>query len=330
MWLTSINLIGLLIICFIEYVKHRKKLKGLSKDETKIRNRKEMCEFLGIFLMLIVAGYITSKSLIIMVISSIGFLAYCFIHFLTIIYSGLKKNSEKENIKIKEIIFAQFASLCLLSVVDNFNSCIDLIGNDISKQIIIVFLLTIKYGVNIFFIINDIHIVLLNLIKYVKNNNKLINKIKSIEKSIEGIFEFNPLNNGHERTYEKITSVKNIVLKNILKLIHFTAYIIVFSIMTFIFLFIIYPLSKVRDLILMIINSIKILVEKMWNKYTAKDLYRYFRMSIIFSMLIVFVIVNNDERIIEEVKNIYEFTVTVILIPIILESLLNLNNTKND
>lgn len=327
--LTSANLIGFLLVLIVEYSKNQQKNKLLEKEELRIKNRKEWCVFAGLVLMLVFSAYFLIKIPIIMIITVIGFLAYCFSHFLKTIYYSLKNNSDDSNVDNKEIIIAQIASIYLLSIMQNFVNWNAEMRTNVSEQLIIIIAMLIGYSVNIFFVLNDIHILLSSFIVFLKNNQKFIKIENKINQITEKIFKFDVLENGYDRTYKNICSIKNKIIKFIILKIQFVIYIIIFSFLSFVYLFFVYPLNKVREFISLIDKFITDLIEKIWKSYKMNDLYRYSRVAIILSMLIVYVIVNNDENITMDVRNIYEFAVTVILIPIIVESLMNIKKTKN-
>lgn len=315
------------LTCIVECRRHFKSLQTLNEEELKIKTRKEWCVVLGVLVMLAVTGIVLPEFPGCLIVASVGLLAYCFIYFFNTLRCSLNDTELDVAIKTKEVLIAQLASFYLLTL---FNSLgIENIYKipQMPNQCSGIIFMFIWYTASIFFILNDIHILLMRFIEFLDTDPKILKIEEWINRQIQKIFKFDICNNKYDESYEWVKKLKNDVLRKFFKIIHFIFYILVFAILSTIYIFIIYPLGKVRELFSMIDKFITSLVEKTWKIYKTKDLCRYFRFSIIISMIIIFVEININENILIEVKSIYEVAVTVILIPLIVESLLNLKKS---
>ena len=320
--LNAINAILFLVVILFESIIHGKKKKGESEEEFKIRDRKEACMSLGIFFMMIAVYYIAGKSLAFFTLSTLGFLAYCLNVFFKTIYYSLKKDNDDISVSHKNVLIAQFVGLYLIMFLQEFN-----IFSSESKMIIEIIMILemfFCYSISIFFILNDLHIVMVDSKEYITNRKEKNCQKQDRKRTKINFYKFEIIEKRYEESYKKIDACKNKVIRSILYKLQFLIYVLLFSTSSLVFFFAIYPLSKIKELFLICINFLRTKFMELFSDYKFKDMYRYSRISMIISMIFTFVVVNNDQGVSAEIKNILEILTTVILIPVILESMQNI------
>ncbi len=326
--LNAINAISFFIAIIFENMMRGKK-KEESDDEFKIRDRKEACISLGILLMMIAVFFIASKSLSFFILTTLGLLAYCFTIFFKTIYHSLKKNASDMEANPTKVLIAQFAGIYLSVFLQEFSAFADESHKEILMEFIMICEMFICYSINMFFILNDLHIVIVDLKECIKNINEKKQKQKKKETKTSAInfLRFEEIVKNYEESYEKIDKYKNKFVRNVIYKLQFIMYVLLFAVGSLIFFFITYPLAKIKELLCLCAKFLYTKFMEIFNSYKLQDMYRYSRISMIISMIWVFVIINNNSEVSIEIKNILEILTTVILIPVILESMQNIKES---
>lgn len=308
-WDISITIIFILNVIFLTYLDNKNE-KNDSKTLTTNNTEDKIYQFkITIFLLaiLIILIYFANQFKNFMII-------LCFFIVPTIsliksiinIYINKSSNYSLENKYIQvmsTLIYILFFSSTII------NEYIQILNNipHIYKEILLIIFLILKIGLFTFLLV-------INIFIFISNTNEilLLKKYKKLSTFfISTKKQFNPIYYDFI-LYKKYKTKKTLIIDKLL----FILQIIPAIILNFILLIIIFFINSIKPIIYKLLSKLE--DENKWNNIIKKTT----NISIIISILCVYVLtITLKEKFSIEIKEIYAFFASVILIPLIYDSI---------